>query len=248
MLGIREIGARTWAVATYPVRLIRHVLPHLASFGICVAGLLITFALAWEFSLHFNCGNGRSFIESTFRAHGMALQLLGLAGVAVGIRENLQLLNRPSFMDRIRAVYRSRPRVFYKRHTSHGALIAAAASMGASASATLGWSWEPGHSVEGRVIALERKAREVEVRLAAARAAVEHEARSRAAEIEKEKGQRVAEDARLSQLLDSAIGGGISLEARGLVYLIVGTVHSGLAPELQRWLPTVPVACPPFAS
>lgn len=217
---------------SYPWRFTAYWFSHGGWVKAFLGGLAGAFVVAWEYSLYLNCGPSISFAESTARIWGAMLQLFGLGLVAWGIRENTQLFDQPSTVELIKHLWKNSPRVFRRpQYIEAGLLINGSGHIHAAA---VGRLTVPATTIEGRIAELERQMEDQLKHTAQNKQAIADEQSARAKAIEAERHARVAEDSRLEKKLSSAIAGGLKLEALGLYWLLVGTVASAVASDLQR--------------
>ncbi|MFA6985389.1 MAG: hypothetical protein WC213_04205 [Arenimonas sp.] len=165
--------------------------------------------------------------EQNIRLTGLALEMLGLAAAAQGIRDTRQLFGRPSFVQMIRSWLQSFPPL-----RSKTSMAAGSGTVSVSAVAT-GDVWIGGGStIESRLDAAEKNLRSVSNRLNAAHAELDLALRRLQEKVAQEGAQREHEDRKLHEKIEMASADGLSLAAIGVVLLAAGLIFSTLPLEL----------------
>lgn len=77
----------------------------------CAGGIALALLIAWEGALHLAC-DPKHFVDAVLRWLAMMLQTLGLAAVALGIRETRRLFDRQSFLAGVNRSIAAFPRLY----------------------------------------------------------------------------------------------------------------------------------------
>ena len=172
---------------------------------------------------------------SRVRWTGILLQLAGVGTVWVGLDESRRLFGRPSMVRGAMQYLRSWWLVLFPPKTDY--LHAEGLSPGAPEvgrpSVTL--HDKAGQTLEDRMAVLESEMKRLNGDLSKLRRDVRQEHRELAGQLERESAENRARDEELEKKLETAIIGGIQLEAAGVWFLIVGIVLAH-APEEVVWL------------
>ena len=190
--------------------------PRLAWFSLLVFAISIYFAL-------------RSGTEDAVRLWGLALQLLGLAAAALGIRDTRRMFGKPSFLQLVRGWISSIPGF---RPAAQTVELSGIASAGSTASASLWAGTKPGASVEERLTAAESNLRALENRINAAESSIESNHRELILQIRDEADIRKEQVRLLDLRIEAASTDGLHLAAAGAFWLAVGVTMSTAPKEL----------------
>ena len=171
--------------------------------------------------------------ESRIRFTGMSLELLGLSTVALGIRENGKLFNRPGPDEIVRNWFGRFPK--FRRDvrivpgTAHLNLEGKAPVIGvgsASLSATA--------SLEERVAFLEKGLDQANDRIHEIQRKVTEEAQKLGSALDAARHEREFGDEKNSNLIQEAIAGGLYLEATGVLWLFFGILFATASSEIAN--------------
>ena len=190
--------------------------PRLAWFSLLIVGISIYFAL-------------RIGTEDAVRLWGLALQLLGLAAAALGIRDTRRMFGKPSFLQLVRGWISSIPGFSPPTQTIE---LSGTASVGCAASANLWAGTKPGASIEDRLNAAESNLRALENRLNAAESGIETNHRELTHKIRDESDIRKEQIRLLDLRIEAASTDGLHLAAAGAFWLAVGVTMSTAPKEL----------------
>ena len=172
--------------------------------------------------------------SAAVRYGAILLELAGLAVVARGIRDTRALFNRKTW---IQEFWEARP----ARHRSQvinvgsASVSISAGSVQVHASGSVGTA----NTIENRVATLEAKARELRELSENLRRDISLEAQARRDAVGAEAGARADEDRKLHALIDTALAGGLRIEAIGLVWLAVGLIAGGLSQEFGQLIEAI---------
>jgi hypothetical protein len=169
--------------------------------------------------------------EQALRLWGLALQLLGLAAAAVGIRDTRRMFGKPSFLQLLRNWVSSVPGLRPKTQTVN---LSGSVSMTCSASATVWRGTRPGASVDERLTVAEENLIDVERRLRAAENSISDNDRAIATKLRQEAEERKEQDRQLDLRIESASTDGLHLAAAGAFWLGIGLILSTAPVELLR--------------
>lgn len=173
--------------------------------------------------------------EHRVRWTGLALQLLGIATVAIGLSETRKLFGRPSLLDAGREWFKRRPKIRQDvRVPITGVMATAEAGDFLSANGTVHPA--PNTPLEERVQRLEGKVNELSRKASENEMALEEEKRSRATALADERYARGAGDEKVKRQLEEACVGGLYLETMGLVWLVVGVILATASVDVDKWL------------
>lgn len=172
--------------------------------------------------------------EPEIRLTGLALQVLGIATVAWGIRETRALFGRPDILTLARNWFRRAP-VYGKRVVSGSFNITlpgleAHARGYASSTATLD------ATIEKRVGVLEENIKHLNRRIDETQAEIDQNSQAQSAALEQEKQERSQQDQELSVKLEATETGGLHISAMGALWLFVGVTLSTASVEIAAWL------------
>lgn len=177
-------------------------------------------------------------MEPRLRLAGLALQLLGVATVAVGIRNVRKQFGLPGIIDKATETARAlrwpepKGRVFnveVREPAGISASMSAAAAIGIAVQG-------PTPTVEQRLAGLERSLQGASQSIAELRTLIADEVGARKAGIEAEEKRRAEADSVVGKALQDATAGGIRLNAMGVVLLFEGLVLSTASMELAKIL------------
>jgi len=172
--------------------------------------------------------------EERIRITGMCLELLGLATVALGLRETRKLFNQPGLLQLAERWLREFP-TFYRNvrivtGTGHMSMGDASATGFASASASAN------ASLEERVAILEKSLNQTNMALQEAQEKIDEETQKRTRALEAERQNRETGDESNRRLLQEAMAGGLHLETMGVLWLFTGITLATASSEISRWL------------
>jgi len=163
----------------------------------------------------------------------MFLQVLGLATVAVGLRETRKLFSRPTLLD-LAKNWLTRFPAFYLRTrivTGTANLVFGSASVCAHGTVTTNRD----ASVEERVARLERDLSQVTLAIQETQRRIAEDAQRQTSALQSERRERETEDARTQKLLQEAMAGGLHLEMIGVFWLFFGIILATASFEIARW-------------
>lgn len=168
--------------------------------------------------------------ERVARGTAAGLELLGLAVVALGLRDTRRTFGLKPFR-RVFADYLSA--LFGRRNINIVAGTGEIRLGGMRVDATATTRLPPDATVEQRLGALETKLDNLATAVQLTRRNLELEADKRTAAIAAEAQARAAELEKVRTLIKEAVAGGLALEAAGVVWLFAGIVLSAFAPEMR---------------
>jgi len=155
--------------------------------------------------------------------------------VAFGLQEIRALFKKPTFREAVATWLQSFPRWEVERrifagtgHMKTGGVTASGHGMARP---------PPNASIEQRVAALEANVQSVSNLVHATRNEFESEITAQKKALDEERRERNREDAGIRELIDQAVAGGLTLEAMGLVWLVVGLLLSTTSTEMAKLLP-----------
>lgn len=172
--------------------------------------------------------------EPEIRLTGLALQVLGIATVAWGIRETRALFGRSDIFTLARNWFRRAP--VYGGRVVSGSInvtlpgLKAHASGYASSTATLD------AAIEVRVGVLEKNIKHLNNGIDETRAEIDQNSLAQSAALEQEKQERSQQDQELSAKLEATETGGLHISAMGALWLFVGVTLSTASVEIAAWL------------
>jgi len=176
----------------------------------------------------------KSASEPEIRLTGLALQVLGIATVAWGIRETRVLFGRPDlftlakkWIERV-PVYGGRVVTASANLTGIGATVHGRAHVSSTAS--------PNATVEERVSVLEKNIQHLNKRIDETQTEMDQGFRAQTSALEEEKQIRSREDQLLSAKLEATETGGLHISAMGALWLFIGVTLSTASVELSAWL------------
>lgn len=170
-------------------------------------------------------------LEARIRYSGLLLELAGIAAVGKGLRDTRRRFGKKSFLA---AWWQKRPR--WRRSARvvvgsgelvvAGALVRGDVTVGTSANATL----------EQRIHALEKNLEALRSSFHEHRREVESKLDKNANALEEERQKRSDEDLANRKLLEEAVAGGLTLETRGIVWLIFGVIFATASDDIALLL------------
>lgn len=170
--------------------------------------------------------------EPRIRYTGMLLELMGLATVALGIRETRSLFSRPSLLQVARAWFSRFPgfRQDVKVIVGSGGI-----SMGGASVSAFGSSGPaPTATLEERVAILEKSVNQAHLLIHEANRKIAQETQQRQSEIEVVKRELEDGDSKNKQLLEAAAAGGLYLETTGVFWLAFGITLATASNEIAK--------------
>jgi len=170
--------------------------------------------------------------EQGIRISGLVLELLGILVVARGLSESRKLFGRPSLYQSFLRWTERRPRFGAPKYVlnAEGSCFAVNGSDSAMARGFVGTS---AHTLEERIVLLERRLNLADTQIQEGRRKLEEEAKNRMEAIVSEEVARIEGDAIVQKQLEEAVVGGINLETVGIVWLACGVTLSSLSVELD---------------
>jgi hypothetical protein len=167
--------------------------------------------------------------EKALRLSGLALQLLGIAAAALGIRDTRRMFGKPSFFQLLRNWAASMPGLKGKTRT---VAISGSAMISSSASATVWRGSGPEATLEQRLDALEFNLKEVESRVRTSENAISTNHREISSKLREEVDERREQDRQLHLRIESASTDGLHLAAAGAFWLAAGVTLSTAPNEI----------------
>jgi hypothetical protein len=158
--------------------------------------------------------------EPLVRWTGLFLQLLGIATVILGIEQTRRLFNHPSLLSIAKAWFREFPP--FKRKIVMGAAAGALGIAGMKARGYVTSNPPPNASIEERVSSLERNVGHLNKRIDDTFQELDKAESEQTASLEREKQERVAEDAKIASKLETSGTGGLHISAIGALWLLIG--------------------------
>ena len=193
-----------------------------------VGGVAIAWLFVWFIPWH--------DAESRMRWAGTALQLAGLLLTVIGIIQTRNVFHLPSLLSILRGWFADRPkwRTDTRMELGPGVMTMRGGDLLAQV--------RPGadSTVDEKIALLFEQLGRLEQIVSVGLREVADVAAGQLAE---ERGARIAEDAALGQRLKLSVTGGLNLSAVGLIWLVVGTVFAGFAPELAATLTGAAAGC-----
>jgi hypothetical protein len=166
------------------------------------------------------------------RYAGLALELAGVATVAIGLRDKWYTFEKPSLKNLVVAWLKRVPRFSPKTtvHVGSGNI-----TLGGLSAQAYGWHGTgPDSPLEQRVDALERNVEAIQGLIVQVRQEIRQEADKLNTKISQEERARLDADRALHVRLEKFGAGGLHLEAIGLFWLVTGLVLGSLPVELAR--------------
>lgn len=173
--------------------------------------------------------------EARLRIGGFALQLLGLATIALGLSHARKLFGRPSVVQRAGAWWAKRPWIPPPHSFGSGA---ARAGGGAKLRSEAHTDLLPNPTIEERVVALERNVSGLRDRVIYLDGQIVKNAEQVRAQIEQEQAARESSHKQLRDKLEEFSVGGLLLEITGLVWIVTGLVIATASFEIENAWPT----------
>jgi hypothetical protein len=169
------------------------------------------------------------------RYAGTALQIFGLATVAIGLSKMRRLFGQPSFLDGGRAWFRQMRAVFARPKTvALKASVSGSSRMSADLRVVHGI--RPGASLEDRILALEKNLDGLRDELDANVLKLRRELDSVHETIEQESAvQRQKYDV-IDRKIEEVAVGGLHLESVGLLWLVLGVLGASIPDEIAGLL------------
>jgi hypothetical protein len=168
--------------------------------------------------------------ETRLRMTGLGLELGGVATVAMGFYETRKLFQRRSWFAWLRSWLESFP----AWNTSHRAIVGAGHLAVQPGNVNLKYTAAPppNATIEQRVAALETNMVNVTEAMHAIRADLESTIVDQNQQLEHERRQRTDQDVSLRELITEAAAGGLTLEATGITWLVLGLILGTAASEI----------------
>ena len=170
--------------------------------------------------------------EPRIRFTGMFLELMGLATVALGIRETRSLFSRPSMFQVGRAWLIRFPgfRQSVTVIVGSGGLSVGGTSVSAFGSSGLA----PTATLEERVAILEKNVNQAHLLIHEANRKIDQETHQRLSDIKVVKRKLEDGDSKNKQLLEEAAAGGLYLETTGVFWLAFGITLATASNEISK--------------
>lgn len=162
----------------------------------------------------------------------MFLELMGLATVALGIRETRSLFGRPSLVHVGRNWLARFPRFRISAHVIVGTGGFTLGGMSASAFGTSGPA--PTATLEERVAILEKNVNQTNALIHETQRKLDQESQQRQHELTAEKREREDGDNKNKQLVEEAAAGGLYLEITGAFWLAFGITMATASNEFAK--------------
>ena len=175
----------------------------------------------------------KSATEPEIRLTGLALQVLGIATVAWGIRETRVLFGRPDFFTLTKKWLERVPVYGGRRVTASITLTAGGAT--AHGRACVSSTASLNATVEERVSVLEKNIQHLNKRIDETQTEMDQSFRAQSSALEEEKQERSREDRILSAKLEATETGGLHISAMGALWLFIGVTLSTASVELSAW-------------
>jgi hypothetical protein len=186
-------------------------------FWICVIVIVAAGLFAWVCPWHDT--------ESRMRWAGTALQLAGLVLTAVGILQTRALFHLPSPAAILRGWFAERPKWRTEARLEASTVGLTMRGFAPHLSKSPGADRPIDERIAWLVAQLDKLEQQIGVSLRQVTDAA-------AAQVSEERNARIAEDAEINKRLKLSATGGLNLSAVGLIWLVLGTVLAGFAPEL----------------
>lgn len=172
--------------------------------------------------------------EPTIRIMGLALQVLGIATVAWGIRETRALFGHDD-------LFTIAKKWFVRVPVYGGRVVSGSVNLteGGDTAHFLGCvssTASPNATVEERVSVLEKNVQHLNERIDEAQTEMDQGFRAQSSALEEEKHNRSNEDQLLSAKLEATETGGLHISAMGALWLFIGVSLSTASVELSAWL------------
>ena len=167
--------------------------------------------------------------EQAVRLSGLALQLLGIAAAAIGIRDTRRKFGKPSFLELVRGWIKRIPGL-----APHVVSVSGSSTVSISSSAH-GNIWHgvgPDPTLESRLATAEANLRLLRDRADATESVVEANERLTVLRLRDEKEARAEADRQLHLKIESASTDGLHLAAVGVLWLASGVILSTAPVEL----------------
>lgn len=172
--------------------------------------------------------------EPEIRLTGLALQILGIATVAWGIRETRALFGRSDIFTLACNWFRRAP--VYGGRVVSGSINITSPGFEAHASGSASITATLDATMEERVGVLEKSIKHLNSRIDETRAEIDQNSRAQSAALIQEKQERSQQDQELSAKLEATETGGLHISAMGVLWLFVGVTLSTASVEIAAWL------------
>lgn len=176
----------------------------------------------------------KSATEPEIRLTGLALQVLGIATVAWGIRETRVLFGRPDFF--------TLAKKWLERVPVYGGRVVATSISASAGGATahgrgyISSTASRDATVEERVSVLEKNIQHLNKRIDETQIEMDQSIRAQSSALEDERKERSREDQLLGAKLEATETGGLHISAMGALWLFIGVTLSTASVELFAWL------------
>lgn len=188
---------------------------------LCVAAGALAFALR------------KSATEPEIRLTGLALQVLGIATVAWGIRETRSLFGRPDLFTLAKKWIKRVP--IYGKRTVATSVNLTGVGATLHGSAIVSSTAPPNATVEERISVLEKNIQHLNKRIDETQTEMDQGFRAQSSALEEEKQNRSREDQLLSEKLEATETDGLHISAMGALWLFIGVSLSTASVELSTW-------------
>lgn len=194
--------------------------------GLFLVGCLVAWLVAVPF--------GES-LQEKLQWSGWALQIFGLWTVAKGIRDTRKQFGRPSARDWLITWLKRIPKALSKPTDVSGTgTTAEASAVARGPSSRLGV--RPDASVEEKLEALEKRLDNLEENVNEVRSEMRKKVSQLKKDLSKERRERAKEASKLKRQLEDLSVGGLTLEAVGVAWLLLGITLSSLPGEVASLL------------
>jgi len=175
----------------------------------------------------------KSATEPEIRLTGLALQVLGIATVAWGIRETRVLFGQPDFFTLAKKWLEKVPVYGGRAITGCMNVHEAGDTVHSEADASTA---PPNATVEERVSVLEKNIQHLNKRIAETQIEMKQSFSTQSSALKEEKQERSREDQLLGAKLEATETGGLHISAMGALWLFIGVTLSTTSVELSAWL------------
>lgn len=171
--------------------------------------------------------------EKAFRLVGMSLQLVGVVTVMLGISKTRADFGQPS----LRSQFQTWAKRFPALHPTPITISLGGIDLVHTGRGSIHTTRGPAidQSVEGRLDHLEKVVNDIGLELAKTRSSIEEAEHKTQQALDKQSDQFAEEVASVAKRIEATATGGVHVSAIGVIFLFLGTVFGGMAPELHDW-------------
>lgn len=167
--------------------------------------------------------------ELSVRISGLALQLLGIAAAAIGIRDTRRMFGKPSFLALVRTWFRARPKFDPKPVAATSNNLG---KVSCSISADIWRSPRQPITVESQLEAIEENLKSLRSRMDETDLQLHKHIRNTDQKLSSEEYTRAEADRQLHLKIEAATTDGLHLATVGVIWLACGAILSSLPKEL----------------